>query len=124
MLYICLHMLYIYIYIYIYMHVCFTYELSNSCKHFIKSISLSSVHLKRACEALFFKKVEFTRAKYQLLIQVGKNVDYMENLQFSSRAEISSYSVYRVEVLHVSAMSFKEGVYYLAEMKLQLGLMS
>ena len=78
------------------MHVCFsyfTYELlSNSCKHFIKLISLSSVHLKRACEvAIFiFKKVntEFTRGKYQIFIQVVKNVDYIENLEFSSRAEI------------------------------------
>ena len=26
----------------------FTYELSNSCKHFIRSISLPSVHLKQA----------------------------------------------------------------------------
>ena len=35
--------------------------------------------------------MEFTLSKYQIFIQVGKNVDYMENLQFLSRAEISSW---------------------------------
>ena len=48
------------------MHECFTYELSNPCKHFIRLISLSSVHLKCSCEVATF-------------IQVGENVDYMEN---------------------------------------------
>ena len=39
-----------------------------------------------------FKKInmEFTRGKYQIFIQVVKNVDYMESSEFSSRAEISS----------------------------------
>ena len=40
--------------------------MSNSCKHFIRLISLSSVHLKRACEVAIF-------------IRVGENVDYMKN---------------------------------------------
>ena len=65
------------------MRLCCTYELPNSCKHFIRSISLSSVHLKRACEVtiFIFKKInmEFTSAKYQNFIQIVKNVDYMEN---------------------------------------------
>ena len=70
-------MLYIY-YIY-YIYACmFNYEASNSCKHFIRLISLSSVHLKRAREVtiFIFKKInmEFTRARYQIFIQVGKNV--------------------------------------------------
>ena len=111
------------------MRVCCTYELSDSCKHFIRSISLSSVHLKRACEvAIFiFKKINmgFTRGKYQNFIQTVKNVDYTENLKFSSRTEISSWvSQTELKFLHVSAMSCKGGVYYFAEMKLQLGLMS
>ena len=61
------------------MHVFFTYELPKSCKHLIRFISLSSVHLKRACE------VAITRSKYQIFIQIGKKVDYMENLKISSR---------------------------------------
>ena len=57
----------------------FTYELPKSCKHLIRFISLSSVHLKRACE------VAITRTKYQIFIQIGKKINYMENLKFSSR---------------------------------------
>ena len=61
-------------------------ELLNSCKHFIRLTSLSSVHLKRACEVawdLSLRSIKFSSC-------FGKNVDYMENLKFSSRFEISS----------------------------------
>ena len=75
-------MLYIYIYIYIYLYYIyiyiiitsnpwshwklsvfkneiFTYELSNSCKHSIRIIGLSSIHLKRPCQvAIFLKKYQ------------------------------------------------------------------
>ena len=64
------------------MHLCFTYELSNFCKHFIRFISLSSVHLIHACEVTIFVfkliNMEFTRAKDQIFIEVGKNVDFMK----------------------------------------------
>ena len=54
-----------------------------------------SVHLKRACEEVIyiFLKInkEFVRAEYQIFIPSWKNVNYMENSIFSSRAEISSW---------------------------------
>ena len=37
----------------------FTYELSNSCKHSIRIIGLSSIHLKHPCQvAIFFKNYQ------------------------------------------------------------------
>ena len=73
----------------------FTYELSNSCKHFIRLLGLPSVHLKHACEVAIFifqKNKQGIRACVVSNFHPGleKNVNYMENLEFSSRVEISS----------------------------------
>ena len=57
--------------------------------------------------------------------RVGKNVDDLENLIFSSRIEISSWvSETELKFWHVIEMSFQRGVYCLAEMNFQLGIPS
>ena len=70
-------------------------ELWNSCKHFIRLISLSSVHLKRACEVvifIFFLNKQGMRActVSKFYPRPEKNVHYMDNSKFSFQAESSS----------------------------------
>ena len=60
--------------------------LANSWKHFIRLISLSTLSIWN----VFVKSPNSRVRSIKFLFRVGKNVDYMENLEFSLRVEISS----------------------------------
>ena len=70
------------------------YGLSNSCKHFIRLISLSSVYLERPLEVamfVFFRNKQGIHAYIVSNFHLGwKNVDNIKNFEFSSRVEVSS----------------------------------
>ena len=61
-------------------------ELLNSCKHFMRLVSLPSDQNVLVKSPYFFKKInkEFARAWFKFSFEIGKNVDCMKNLKFLS----------------------------------------
>ena len=68
----------------------FQSQFLNSMEHLNSCKRLSSVHLKRATEVAIFIFLNISK-EFACVSRVGKNTNYIENLNFSSRVEISTW---------------------------------